>query len=231
MTATRRLAAILAADVAGYSRLMGADEEGTLAAARAHRARRSIRRSPSTRAHRQDDRRRGADRVRSAWSARCAAPSHCKGGRPSAMRVPRRPPHRMAHRHQSRRRAWSRATTSSATGSTSRRGSKASPNPAASAFPMTPFARCAARSTCRVHRHRRAEPQKHRPPDARLPRRPGASDRAADNLADRIAAARQAVDRGAAVPEYERRPGAGIFRRRHGRGDHHRALAASAGCS
>jgi len=31
----RRLAAILAADVAGYSRLMGADEVGTLAALRA----------------------------------------------------------------------------------------------------------------------------------------------------------------------------------------------------
>src|SRR5215471_17993336 len=30
MTATRRLAAILATDVAGYSRLMGSDEEGTL---------------------------------------------------------------------------------------------------------------------------------------------------------------------------------------------------------
>jgi adenylate cyclase len=30
MTTTRRLAAILAADVAGYSRLIGADEEGTL---------------------------------------------------------------------------------------------------------------------------------------------------------------------------------------------------------
>jgi class 3 adenylate cyclase len=30
MTATRRLAAILAADVARYSRLIGADEEGTL---------------------------------------------------------------------------------------------------------------------------------------------------------------------------------------------------------
>ena len=30
MTTTRRLAAILAADVVGYSRLMGADEEGTL---------------------------------------------------------------------------------------------------------------------------------------------------------------------------------------------------------
>ena len=35
--AERKLAAILAADVAGYSRLMGADEEGTLAALKAHR--------------------------------------------------------------------------------------------------------------------------------------------------------------------------------------------------
>ena len=34
----RRLAAILAADVAGYSRLMGANEEGTLAALKAHRS-------------------------------------------------------------------------------------------------------------------------------------------------------------------------------------------------
>jgi adenylate cyclase len=33
----RRLAAIFAADVAGYSRLMGADEEGTLAALKAYR--------------------------------------------------------------------------------------------------------------------------------------------------------------------------------------------------
>ena len=33
MTATRRLAAILAADVAGYSRLIERDESGTLAAA------------------------------------------------------------------------------------------------------------------------------------------------------------------------------------------------------
>jgi adenylate cyclase len=33
----RRLAAIVAADVVGYSRLMGADEVGTLAALKAHR--------------------------------------------------------------------------------------------------------------------------------------------------------------------------------------------------
>jgi TolB-like protein/class 3 adenylate cyclase/Tfp pilus assembly protein PilF len=37
MAATRRLAAILAADVAGYSRLMGADEEGTLERLQTHR--------------------------------------------------------------------------------------------------------------------------------------------------------------------------------------------------
>lgn len=37
MSATRRLAAILAADVVGYSRLMGADEEGTLERLKAHR--------------------------------------------------------------------------------------------------------------------------------------------------------------------------------------------------
>jgi class 3 adenylate cyclase len=37
MAATRRLAAILAADVAGYSRLMGADEEGTLERLKAYR--------------------------------------------------------------------------------------------------------------------------------------------------------------------------------------------------
>jgi len=37
MASTRRLAAILAADVAGYSRLMGEDEEGTLERLKAHR--------------------------------------------------------------------------------------------------------------------------------------------------------------------------------------------------
>src|SRR6516165_8896045 len=38
MTATRRLAAILAADIAGYSRLIGTDEGGTLQALKAIRA-------------------------------------------------------------------------------------------------------------------------------------------------------------------------------------------------
>ena len=38
MPATRRLAAILAADMVGYSRLMGEDEAGTVHALREHRA-------------------------------------------------------------------------------------------------------------------------------------------------------------------------------------------------
>ena len=37
MASTRRLTAILAADVAGYSRLMGADEEGTHERLKSHR--------------------------------------------------------------------------------------------------------------------------------------------------------------------------------------------------
>jgi hypothetical protein len=37
MTAARRLAAILAADIVGYSRLMGEDEAGTARAVREHR--------------------------------------------------------------------------------------------------------------------------------------------------------------------------------------------------
>ena len=38
MSVQRRLAAILSADVVGYSRLMGEDEAGTLARLKAHRA-------------------------------------------------------------------------------------------------------------------------------------------------------------------------------------------------
>jgi len=45
MSQTRRLAAILAADVAGYSRLMGVDEEGTHQRLKAHLGQRSTRSS------------------------------------------------------------------------------------------------------------------------------------------------------------------------------------------
>jgi adenylate cyclase len=48
VSTTRHIAAILAADVAGYSRLMGADEEGRLKRLKVLRRSVSIRRSPST---------------------------------------------------------------------------------------------------------------------------------------------------------------------------------------
>jgi hypothetical protein len=63
MRIERRLAAILAADVVGYSRLMGQDELGTLARLRASR---SSHRAQGRRAqgpHRQNDRRRIPSRI------------------------------------------------------------------------------------------------------------------------------------------------------------------------
>jgi class 3 adenylate cyclase len=54
MPATCRLAAILAADVAGYSRLMGEDEIGTVQALREHHATAEPARRPTGRADRQD---------------------------------------------------------------------------------------------------------------------------------------------------------------------------------
>ncbi|MGD9616001.1 MAG: adenylate/guanylate cyclase domain-containing protein [Alphaproteobacteria bacterium] len=54
---------------------------------------------------------------------------------------------------------------------------------------------------------------------------PPASGRHAGGPVRSAALARQAVDRGLAVSEPVGRPGAGVFRRRHGRGDHHGAVA------
>ena len=62
MASTRRLAAILAADIVGYSRLMGLDEAGTVAALREHRAADPII-AEQWRAGSQDHRRRPPDRV------------------------------------------------------------------------------------------------------------------------------------------------------------------------
>jgi adenylate cyclase len=73
----RRLAAILAADVAGYSRLMGADEEGTLA--RLKVLRRELA-DPKIKEHRGRIVKTTGDGL--SWSSpvssmRCVAPSKC----------------------------------------------------------------------------------------------------------------------------------------------------------
>jgi len=75
MSQTRRLAAILAADVAGYSRLMGADEEGTHERLKAHLQELV---NPKIGEHRgRVVKNTGEASWRSlrVWSTRCAAPS------------------------------------------------------------------------------------------------------------------------------------------------------------
>ena len=220
----RRLAAILAADVAGYSRLMGADEEGTLAALKAHRARadRSQDRRAS-RPHRQDHRRRDAGRVRQ--RGRCGALRRrgpARHGRAQCRRAAKIAGSSSASASTSAT-SSSTTATSTATASTSRRGWRRSPSPAASASPTRVQRGCAGqarRSTFEDIGEQHA--QEHRAAGARLSRAVPARRHAG---APGARASRQAVDRGAAVPEHERRSRAGVFRRRHGRRDHHRAVA------
>jgi hypothetical protein len=64
MSAPRKLAAILAADVAGYSRLTGLDEEGTQSFGHGDRSTGLVRKSPLA-----PSRDSGADRSRGNWSA------------------------------------------------------------------------------------------------------------------------------------------------------------------
>src|SRR5262245_66508164 len=78
----RKLAAILAADVAGFSRLMSADEEGTLARLRGH-LRELV--EPAIAAHRgRIVKRMGSWSTSRARSRRCAVGWRCRRAWPSA---------------------------------------------------------------------------------------------------------------------------------------------------
>src|SRR5215469_17579189 len=112
-----------------------------------------------------------------------------------------------------------------ATASTSRRGSKPWPISAGCSSPIefmiTSATGCLLSSRISASSRSKTLPAGACLPGARLqPRRqeliaagsPGA------------AAAGQAVDRGVAFRQYERRSRAGVFRRRHGRGGHHSTL-------
>ena len=184
--------------------------------------------------HRQDHRRRAAGRVRQ--RRRCGALRRRGAARrwPSAMPAsPPEQPHRVPHRHQSRRhhrrgrrhlRRRRQCRRPARRPGRARRdlrlGTRARQDAAASS---TSPSRTSASSSSRTSPGRCGS--------TACGSTPRGSSRRSPRRAPTPAAARQAVDRGAAVPEHERRPGAGIFRRRHGRGDHHRALAASAGSS
>jgi hypothetical protein len=75
----------------------------------------------------------------------------------------------------------------------------------------------------RVRRHGRAAAPEHHASCPRI-RRSHRIRLNTDTGKPQPCPSRQAVDRGAALRQYERRPGAGISRRRQGRGDHHRIL-------
>ena len=139
-TGTRRLAAILAADVAGYSRLMGADEQGTFDRLKA--LRRQLVDPEDQRAswpHRQDHRRRDAGGI---FERRRCGPLRRRDpagdGRPQRRGSPKTSASPSASGSISAT-SLSTATIFSATGSTSRRGWRPWPSRAVSAS----RARCA----------------------------------------------------------------------------------------
>src|SRR5215831_6674366 len=102
----RRLAAVLAAGVAGYSRLMGADEEGTHAALTALRREVSDLKITEHRGRIVKSTGDGLLVELPASSMRCAARSNCSARWPCAMTSSRIVPHRVPHRHKSRRRHY-----------------------------------------------------------------------------------------------------------------------------
>jgi adenylate cyclase len=80
MSATRRLTAILALDVAGYSRLMGADEEGTHERLKAHLGQLV---DPKIKEHRGRIVKNTGDGLLAEFASvvdACAAPSRCSKG-------------------------------------------------------------------------------------------------------------------------------------------------------
>ena len=218
----RKLAAIFAADIAGYSRLMARDEVGTLARLKAcraiideliasHRGRIFNTAGDSVVA----DFASAVDAVQCAVAVQAAiAAENAGGARRRADAVPHRRPCRRCHgrrRQSARRRRQHRRPVGSPRRARCdlRLGCRRAITSATSCrWPSTISAISRSRTSRRRSGCIGCMPETSAAPSRR-----------------RSAIARQAVDRGAAVPEHERRPGAGVFRRRHGRGDHHRAVA------
>ena len=222
----RRLAAILAADVAGYSRLMGARRGGHARRAEGSSPRAaSIPRSPST-----------ADAssrppATACWlefasvvdAVRCAVEVQRGMAERNAEVLPETA-HRVPHRHQRRR--HHRRRRRHLRRRRQRRGAagRRSPSPAASASPTTRAGR--SRDKLDIAFEDVGEQQlKNIARPVRVCRVRLGADARRRRRSRVLRAARQALDRRAAVPEHERRSRAGVFRRRHGRGHHHGAVA------
>ena len=170
MTATRRLAAIFAADVAGYSRLMGGDEEGTLAALKA------IRRElvdPKIAEHRGRIVKTTGDGLLVEFASvvdavRCAVEMQRAMAERNADVAGGAAASNSASASISAT-SSSTTTTSTATASTSPRGSKPWPSPAASASAGTVRDQVRDKLDLRLRGSGRAAGQEHRPAGACLP--------------------------------------------------------------
>ena len=163
MGETRKLAAILVADVVGYSRLAGADEEGR---SRGLRALRSDLIDPAiapTTAASSSAPATARSSNFAAWSTRSAAPSKCRTAWSSATRACR-PSVASNSASAFISATWSRRATaiSWATASISRRGWKGSPSRAESVLSEAAYRASARPGEGGVRRSRREDAQEHR---------------------------------------------------------------------
>ena len=239
MTATRRLAAILAADVAGYSRLMGADEEGTLERLKALR-RELI--DPKIAEHHGRIVKTTGDGLLVEFASvvdavRCAvevqqAMAERNTGVAADSRIEFRIGINLGDVIVEDDDIFGDGVNIAAR-------LEALAEPAGSSSP-TRFTTSARPAALCLRGSGRAAGQEHCPAGAGLPgsRLPltlpacGKEPRSAPvEAASRCCRSPTSRRSRCCRSKHERRPGAGIFRRRHGRGDHHRALAASAGSS
>ena len=237
----QRLATILVADVAGYSRLMGCDERGTVAALDHARAVfRAIDRSASTAASIDMagdsvlavfdaatgavncalavQRRLAAARAESPpRTAGCAFASACISAtswRRATARVYGDGVN-IAARLEGARRAGRRGDFRAVLWAVKKRVDARFEDFGEQRVKNIAEPVRAFRVLDRRDRRRRPATAPRRPPRTSRGGAPGAGARPC----------RQAVDRRAAVQQHERRPGAGVLRRRHHRGHHHRAVA------
>ena len=183
----------------------------------------SIRPSPCTRAGRQAHRRRRRWSSSAAWSTPCAAPSRCRTAWSSA--TPALPPER---RIEFRIGVHLGDVVEESDGDLMGDGVNIAARLEGVAEPGGDLSfRCRLRTGARQAEREFADLGETSLKNIARPVRVYRVRPESGSRTFRAGAPRQAVDRRAAFHEYERRPRAGIFFRRHQRGHHHRALQAA----
>ena len=202
MTATRRLAAILAADIVGYSRLMGFDEAGTAQALREHRAAAD----PPIAEHGGRVVKTTGDGVLIEFASvvgavECAlALQHLAAERNAAVATDRRMEWRIGV-HLGDVLIEGDDILGDGVNIAARLEGVAEPN--GIRISEDAFRQVRGKVETEFCRSRRAEPEEHCAASARLSCRPVPDGRAANNRTGCIAIARQTVDRGVAIRQYE----------------------------